>query len=659
MRLWNHAALRVLDVRHTTLQAGESFRAYQLPASVFLFTSRGRARVLLDDREYAADKCLICHAGKGTFLDIVQVIEPFEYYMVFYKAVMTLPFRQELVRSFEASNPFQVQYGFVPQHQLSLFIRLEQMNKLWQQPGLLEKFHVKALFHQLVHDLLQQLYVQGGEATEPDLVAQAVRFIEEHYAEPITLDSLEADLDTSARQLQRLFKANLQKGPMEYLIQVRIDKAKAMLQHMDVSLKEIAEAVGYADSYYFSRIFKKYTGVSPSLFKEKSLQMDTRRYNPSRMSRLSIVEDRLRRYISKGDDDNHYQYRDRGAIPMYKSSKAALVMSMMLSITLLLGACSGTTGTNAGGAASATNSVNAQPSATSAEAGNTQAPEATKVSATRTIKHMKGEYVLEQTPKNIALLDPQFMDQLLALGEQPTSSVITSADDEKFPEYLMDKLDKQDDVKVLGTKDEPNLEAIIGASPDLIICTEFQEKIYDELVKIAPTIMLERNEDWRTTILTFGQIVDKEEEAQKVVDSYNQKISDLKATLAVKMGGQTVALVRPRDNIIRLHTTAHRTAEILYNDLGLAAPQMAQDSANTSSALSLEVMPELNADHLFVLKDDSNTDLTDEFQKTTIWKGLSAVKADQVYTVNTTMWIGYYGPLAINLVVDEIAEALL
>ncbi len=129
--------------------------------------------------------------------------------------------------------------------------------------------------------------------------------------------------------------------------------------------------------------------------------------------------------------------------------------------------------------------------------------------------------------------------------------------------------------------------------------------------------------------------------------------------MADKLNGQTVALIRPRDNMIRLHTTGHRTAEILYRDLGLSAPKMAVNNEQTSLPISLEVMPELNADHLFVLKDDSNTELTDEFQKTSVWKGLNAVQANQVYTVNTTMWIGYYGPIAINLVVDEIAEALL
>ncbi|MFC5652657.1 ABC transporter substrate-binding protein [Paenibacillus solisilvae] len=652
--LWNYAALRVLDVRRAALHPGENLSAYQLPASVFLFSTRGKARVLLDNIEFEADNCYVCHADKGAFLDIEQVSEPFEYYLVFYKAVIAMPNFRELARLQQSSNPFQEQYGLAPHYPIPLFMRIEQMYQKWQQSGNLEPLHVKALFHQFVYELLLQLQQQGCETKRPSLVNQAARYIQEHYAEPITLKALAALLDSSERQLQRQFKAMLGSGPMEYLIQVRLDKAKTLLQDTDFPLKEIAEAIGYTDSYYFSRMFKKYIGVSPSLYKEQARQTADSRHNPSRLSRLPIAAGRSRRY-SVIDDDNHYQYKSGGAIHMYRSSKAALAISLVLSLALMLSACSGTTGTNTNSGGSSTNSVNAQ-TADTGQANNAKGEVAAESSKPRTIKHLKGDLVLEQTPEKIAVLDPQYIDQMMVLGEQPIGSVIATTDKTQFPEYLADKLV---DVKVLGTKDEPNVEAIVAAAPDLIICTEFQDKIYDKLVKIAPTIMLDRNEDWRTTLLTVGQIVDKEQEAQKVLDDYDKKVTDLKAALVGKLKGQTVALLRPRDKMVRLHTTSHRTAEILYKDLGLTAPKMAVDAENTSKSISLEVLPELNADHLFLLKDDSNAELTDEFQKTSIWKGLSAVKANQVDTFNTTLWIGYYGPIAINLVVDEIAKALL
>lgn len=212
---------------------------------------------------------------------------------------------------------------------------------------------------------------------------------------------------------------------------------------------------------------------------------------------------------------------------------------------------------------------------------------------------------------------------------------------------------------MLGTYLEPNLEAIISTDPDLIIATDTHEDIYDQLERIAPTIMFDRMEDWQTVLLSFGTILDQTEKAETVIADYTTKVDELKAELEESVGDEVVSLIRPRDDMIRLHTTSHRTAQILYDDLGLTPPEMATVSSDTSTMISLEVMPDLEADHLFLLQDDTNLDLTASFQASSVWQGLDAVKNDHIYEKNTGLWIGYYGPIAINLVVDQIAEELL
>jgi iron complex transport system substrate-binding protein len=458
--LWNHAALKVLDVRHAAMQPGESLRAYRLPANAFVLSARGRAQLLIDGIEHAVNHGYVCHAGKGAFLDIVHVMEAFEYFMVFYKAVLPLPGRQELARLYKERNPFELQYGFAPSHPITLFMRVEQMMDQWRQDGNLQKFHVKALFHQFVYELYEQLQMQDGAAAEPDLVAQAIRYMEGRYAESVTLDDLASALHCNARQLQRLFKARQHKGPMEYLIQIRMQRAETMLLHTDAPLKQVAEAVGYTDSYYFSRMFKKYAGVSPSLFKEKARNADKRRANPSRLSRSPIAAGRVQRY-HRVDDENHYQHKDGGVTPMHKSSRAMLAVSLMLSLMLLLGACTGAAGTNPGtGGGGTSQAASSQPTST----GNST--DASRSNTPVTIKHVKGELKLEHRPQKIAVLDTQFVDQLLALDELPAGSVITTGDSTPFPSYLNDRIKN---VKVLGTKDEPNLEAVIAMDPDFII----------------------------------------------------------------------------------------------------------------------------------------------------------------------------------------------
>jgi len=333
-------------------------------------------------------------------------------------------------------------------------------------------------------------------------------------------------------------------------------------------------------------------------------------------------------------------YKGGGVTYMYSKISSAWALSLIVVLAMLLGACSNSS--NPGG-----NSMEDQEQATN------EGLDAVQESPV-TIQHLKGEMTFEIVPKKIVVLDVQYADQMLALGKQPIGSVVAGTDN-ALPEYLGDKMDN---VSLLGTSEEPNLEGILALEPDLIIATEFHDAIYEDLVKIAPTLTLERNEDWQTVMLKFGQILNQTEEAQQLVDDYKLKVSDLKTALAVKMKDQTVALIRPRDKMIRLQTTSHRTSQILYDDLGLTPPQMAVNSTDPSTMISIEVLPELGADHMFLLQDDTNMELTAEFQNTSIWKNMSAVTTEQVYIEDTAQWIGYYGPIAINLVVDQIADAL-
>ncbi|MGO4546417.1 ABC transporter substrate-binding protein [Paenibacillus sp. 2TAB23] len=336
---------------------------------------------------------------------------------------------------------------------------------------------------------------------------------------------------------------------------------------------------------------------------------------------------------------------------MYPSNKLAWTLFLIVSLVMILGACSGNSNQGINNAGAGTTN---QSQATNEQNVNSNSGAEPVLLAPVTIQHLKGEMTLEKVPEKIVVLDVQYADQMLALGFQPAGSVVAETDN-GLPPYLGDRMGN---IPLLGTYVEPNLEGIIAIEPDLIIATEFHDEIYDELLKIAPTISLERNEDWRTVLLKFGQILNKPQEAQQLVDGYEQKISELKAALADKMKDQTVALIRPRDAMIRLQTTSHRTSQILYDDLGLTPPEMAVNSKDSSTMISLEVLPELAADHMFLLQDDTNLELTTEFQNTAIWKNLNAVKENQVYAENTAQWIGYYGPIAIDLIVDQIADAL-
>jgi AraC-like DNA-binding protein len=98
-------------------------------------------------------------------------------------------------------------------------------------------------------------------------VKEAVRFMEMHYSQAITLQQLAKHVNLSPAYFSTLFKKETTCSPIDYLIQYRIGKAKELLLESDSRTYEIAEMVGIPDHSYFSRIFKKMTGMNPKSFR--------------------------------------------------------------------------------------------------------------------------------------------------------------------------------------------------------------------------------------------------------------------------------------------------------------------------------------------------------------------------------------------------------
>jgi YesN/AraC family two-component response regulator len=105
----------------------------------------------------------------------------------------------------------------------------------------------------------------GSQAQQ--LARQAMGYIHEHYAEPITREGLAHHLGMSDDYLTLCFRKELGMTPIAYLNRYRVNQAKAMLTGSTQSITEIALAVGFSDSGYFSRVFRQKVGMSPEAFR--------------------------------------------------------------------------------------------------------------------------------------------------------------------------------------------------------------------------------------------------------------------------------------------------------------------------------------------------------------------------------------------------------
>ncbi len=99
-------------------------------------------------------------------------------------------------------------------------------------------------------------------------LAKAVAYIEKHYNEEISMTKLSGVAGYSERQLGRLFGETFSESPLEYITRLRMKKAMNLLKGSTESIGEVAWQCGFPDQNYFSRVFKKYTGKTPSLYRK-------------------------------------------------------------------------------------------------------------------------------------------------------------------------------------------------------------------------------------------------------------------------------------------------------------------------------------------------------------------------------------------------------
>ena len=114
-----------------------------------------------------------------------------------------------------------------------------------------------------IRQALQENQKYGGHGAK-DILCRAVVYINENYADDITLEKLAGMSGVTKQHFCRVFKEQMRMRPMEYLARRRMAVARNMLLTTEESIAQIGEAVGYDNPTYFGMVFKKYEGITPT-----------------------------------------------------------------------------------------------------------------------------------------------------------------------------------------------------------------------------------------------------------------------------------------------------------------------------------------------------------------------------------------------------------
>lgn len=169
--------------------------------------------------------------------------------------------RYRIITLFGAACRLLARRGLLDREDASTMMDLEDLRAAGNGPAF--DLVVRARFAMLAGVLGR------GPALSP-LVSRAIAFVRENYGKPMNLESTAYALGISPSRLSRLFSEETGKGFTSYLSEFRIEKAKALLVRPGTRIKQVSLACGYADPNYFSRLFRKVTGMQPTTFIDRA-----------------------------------------------------------------------------------------------------------------------------------------------------------------------------------------------------------------------------------------------------------------------------------------------------------------------------------------------------------------------------------------------------
>lgn len=271
-----------------------------------------------------------------------------------------------------------------------------------------------------------------------------------------------------------------------------------------------------------------------------------------------------------------------------------------------------------------------------------------------TVTHAMGETTIKGEPKRIVVLTNEGVEAVLAMGITPVGAVEAFTGDTWY-DHTADQLK---DAKAVGTESEPSLEAIAALKPDLIIGNKMrQEKVYDQLSKIAPTVFAETlRGDWQENFKLYSKAINKEEVGQEKLDAYNNRIEELKTSLGDKTQ-QKVSMVRFMAGDVRIYHKDSFSGVIL-EQLGFARPADQDLPDFAEKGVTKERIPAMDGDILFYFTyetgDKEASKLEEEWINDPLFQNLEVAKAKKVFKVDDTIWNTAGGYLAAELMLDDL-----
>ena len=276
---------------------------------------------------------------------------------------------------------------------------------------------------------------------------------------------------------------------------------------------------------------------------------------------------------------------------------------------------------------------------------------------TMVVTDVRGEVEIPSNPKRIVDLSGN-SDILSILGYDVVGTANSDAYDyTKFPSYLEETL-KGAEILGYSMQDTMDVEAVMNLNPDLIVISTVQEKMYDQLSEIAPTVMIQLEAlNWKDDVRNLAKVFGKEDVAEAWLTNYETKAKEAGDKIKAEYGEDTtyLSILEGQGSFYVFDSAGF--GDVLYNDMQLAKPAGMPEQSNMQlPVVNYEGLATIKADYIFTMAKEEQVA---QIENNSIWKSLPAVKEGHAIMLGASPYFNQgYSCIGREKLVDEIGDML-
>ncbi|MDN5342703.1 MULTISPECIES: helix-turn-helix domain-containing protein [Oceanotoga] len=261
IKYFGNMSFNIKGVYHCKINPGRFGVQRSAPFPGFIFPLNGKAKFSFNDNPYIAGTGNIIHGSASSKLQKkVLGTDYWEFISILYDT-------KEIKTDISLSN---VHFEVNTYNNIKLNEFLFKIYKEFNEKTLISEFRTETLFRNILEEIF--ISTQNNEIDKKNsshLFNQVCSYIMDNYMNNISVKEICNKNNINENHLYYIFRKHINMGPGDYIIKIRLDKAKEFLINNNYPINVIAKNVGYPDALYFSRLFKKYYNISPTNYRKK------------------------------------------------------------------------------------------------------------------------------------------------------------------------------------------------------------------------------------------------------------------------------------------------------------------------------------------------------------------------------------------------------